>query len=238
MAPIRGRRGTGQPHQVRPVARPGLRFLRSAVVVVGRRPRRVLVVDLGLVRRPRPPPDGAGDRRRHHARCPVVPGNRAQLRRAGSALGRRPPGSGLPLRGRPVVHDHPPRTAAAGGGRRPGPAGPRGRAGRPGGGLRAQHPRDADRLPRHRRPRRGVVVVLARLRGQGGARPFPPDRAQGPVRRRRLPVPGNGARPEGGSGGDRRQPGRAGRGRDHPRPRLRVLPGNDLRRPLPCPAPP
>ena len=59
---------------------------------------------------------------------------------------------------------------------------------RPGGGLPPQHPRDARRVPRHRQPRRGVVVVRARVRHAQRRRPLRADRADRAARRRRLPL--------------------------------------------------
>ena len=70
--------------------------------------------------------------------------------------------------------------------RRPARAGRRPR--RPRRRLPAQHPRGDRRLPRHRLDRRRLVVLLARLRRRQRHRPLRPDRAQGPLRRRRLPL--------------------------------------------------
>ena len=56
-------------------------------------------------------------------------------------------------------------------------------------------PRGADRLPRHRQPRRDLVELLAGLRPRQRRRPLRPDRAQGAVRRRRLPLRRQGLRP-------------------------------------------
>ena len=60
--------------------------------------------------------------------------------------------------------------------------GRRHRGGRPGRGLSAEHARGGDRDARHRQPRRDLVVVLARLRRERGARPVRPDRAPGSLR--------------------------------------------------------
>ncbi len=48
-------------------------------------------------------------------------------------------------------------------------------------GLPAQHARDDRGHARHRQPRRDLVVLLARFRRAGRARPLRPDRAQGAV---------------------------------------------------------
>ena len=57
---------------------------------------------------------------------------------------------------------------------------------RPGGRHPAQHAREHRRRAGRRVDRRGVVVLLARLRRAGRARPLRPDRAQGADRLRRL----------------------------------------------------
>ncbi len=72
--------------------------------------------------------------------------------------------------------------------RRRRPARARRRARRPRRRLPAQHPRGARRLPRHRVHRRDLVELLAGLRRLERRRPLRPDRAQGPLRRRRLPL--------------------------------------------------
>ena len=60
--------------------------------------------------------------------------------------------------------------------------------GGPGGGVDAQRARDGRRDARRHAPGRGVLLHLARLRRGRGRRPLRPDRADGAVRRRRLPV--------------------------------------------------
>ena len=68
-----------------------LRRVRGRLAVVGRRPGRVLVVDLGLLRVSLATPPTPGARRRADARRPLVPGRDAQLRRACAAVpGSRP----------------------------------------------------------------------------------------------------------------------------------------------------
>ena len=59
---------------------------------------------------------------------------------------------------------------------------------RPRRGIHAEHPRDGRGVPRHGRPRRGLVVLLAGLRRALGDRPLRPDRADGAARGRRLPL--------------------------------------------------
>ena len=73
---------------------------------------------------------------------------------------------------------------------RPGPGRRRRRRRRPGWRLPAEHARRRRCHARRHQPRRRVVVVLAGLRRRRGARPLRPDRAQGAVRRRRLPLCG------------------------------------------------
>ena len=83
--------------------------------------------------------------------------------------------------------------------------------------------RGGDRLPRHRVDRRDLVELLARLRRPLGRRPVRPDRAEGALLRRRLPLQRPGLRPP----RRRRRParrdadGRAHRRRPLPRPRAR-----------------
>ncbi len=159
---------------------PDLRRLPAAVGVVGHRPRRLLDLHLGVLRRR--PAGGAlvhsGTRpragRAGHARRPVVPHRHPQLRRPHAAGGRRRRRRRRP---RPVADPGPRRPhrrrAAPPGGPGPGRSGPpRCRAGRPGGGLPAQHPRDAGRLPGHRQPRGGVGVVRPGVRHPQRPRPL------------------------------------------------------------------
>ncbi len=69
------------------------------------------------------------------------------------------------------------RRAARPGGPRPGRAGaPRRRQGRPGGGVPAQHPRDAGPAAGDGQPRRGLLVVRAGVRHPQRGRPLEPDR--------------------------------------------------------------
>ena len=60
------------------------------------------------------------------------------------------------------------------------------KAGRPRRRLPAQHAGDGHRHAGHRQPRRHLVLLLARFRRPGRARPLRPDRAEGAVHRRRL----------------------------------------------------
>ena len=117
------------------------------------------------------------------------------------------------------------RAARPGRRRRRRPARARGRARRPRRRLHAEHPRGDRRLPRHRLDRRGLVELLARLRPGQRDRPLRPDRAQGPLRGRRLPLRRQGLRPPRGArraaGGDA-DPG-AHRRPPLPRPRPRPL---------------
>ena len=88
----------------------------------------------------------------------------------------------------------------------------RGRSGR---GHPAQLPRGHRRDAGGDLARRGLVLVLARLRRARRARPLRPDRAQGALRRRRLLVRRQGPLARGAGGGDPRRPAdRRARGRD------------------------
>ena len=73
------------------------------------------------------------------------------------------------------------------------------RRGRPRRRLPAQHAADGGRLPRLRQPRRDLVGLLARHGPARGARPLPPDRAEGADRVRRLPLRRRRARPHAGA---------------------------------------
>ncbi len=86
-------------------------------------------------------------------------------------------------------------------------------AGRPRRRIHPQHAGD-----RHARARRAVarhrlVELLARFRHQRRARPLRPDRAEGALRRRRLPLRGARVRRAGARGGDRRGAADAAQGR-------------------------
>ena len=117
------------------------------------------------------------------------------------------------------------RAARAGGRGRRRPARARRRARRPRRRLHAEHPGGDRRLPRLRLDRRGLVELLARLRPGERHRPLRPDRAQGPLRGRRLRLRRQALRPPRGPG---RAPGgdadpRAHRRPPLPRPRPRPL---------------
>ncbi len=117
------------------------------------------------------------------------------------------------------------RAARAGRGGSGGAARARGRARRPRRRLSAEHPRGDRRLPRHCLDRRGLVELLSRLRPRQRRRPLRPDRAQGPLRRRRLPLRRQGLRPAGDAGaaaGGDAEPG-AHRRPPLPRPGARPL---------------
>ena len=89
---------------------------------------------------------------------------------------------------RDAGHPHRRRAARRGGPCAAGPASPRRRARRPGGRLRAEHPRDARRVPGHGVARRDLVELRPRVRRPLRRRPVRPDRAGGAARRRRLPL--------------------------------------------------
>ena len=82
----------------------------------------------------------------------------------------------------------------------------RGSQGGPRGGVHAQHPRDADRVPGGRQHRGDLVQRRTRVRGPQRDRPLRPDRAEAAAGGGRLPPRGQGLRPHGGARGD---PGRA-----------------------------
>ena len=111
----------------------------------------------------------------------VVPGRHAELRRARAGGGGDPSRRRRGRRARSQTRA--PRGAhVVGAGRRGGAVprragAPRRRTGRPGRRVPAEHPRDADRVPGHREPRRDLVVVRARVRRPFGRRPLRADRA-------------------------------------------------------------
>ena len=165
----------------------GFDCLRGALALVGRRPRWILGIDLGLLRGARRRRARAGPRRARDARRRVVPGHQPQLRRArlrrqGGRRGGDPPR----LRAARARRAELGRAARPGRRRRRRAARDRRRSGRPRRRLHAEHPRGDRRLPGQRLDRRDLVELLARLRAGQRHRPLRPDRAQGPVRRRRL----------------------------------------------------
>ncbi len=94
-------------------------------------------------------------------------------------------------------------------------AGARGGAGRPGRGLPAPRPRDADRDDRHLEGRRGLRADLHRVRPGRGGVPGPPQRGPGPdhaPRASRAPARARAGRRD-GRHGRRARRGRAGRHR-------------------------
>ena len=170
------------------------------MALVRRRPRGLLGLAVGVLRR-------AGERavRRgpHHARDAgreVVHAVAAELHRAHARHARRRG----PRRDRGALADPGAdvadvrRAARAGRALPMGAAEPRCRPGRPRRRLPAQRPRDRRRLHRHREPRRDVGDVRAGVRLAQRHRPLRPDRAEGPPHRRRLRVPRPLPGPDGG----------------------------------------
>ena len=177
-------------------ARPQLRRLRAALGVVGRPSRRSSGPRSGTTSRSRSPtPYSQVLSRALDARGALVRGRRAQLRRAPLPRQRRRRGRDPARIGAARARPRSPGASCAtqvaevaAGLRRA-----RRRAGRPRRRLPAQHPRGADRLPRHRQHRRHLVELLTRLRRRERRRPLRPDRAQGPLRGRRLQLRRQGA---------------------------------------------
>ncbi len=178
-------------------ARADLRRLRSAVAVVGRRPRGVLGFDRRVLRRPLRGSRRAGARPARDAGRGVVPGRAAELRRA--HLPRQDPTTDVALRFASELRDarlvDVGRAARADGGDRRRAASARRRRGRPRGRVHAEHPRDGRGVPRVRVARRGVVLGGARVRRPQRDRPVRADRAEGAARGRRLPLRRQGLRP-------------------------------------------
>ena len=151
------------------------------LALVDRPRRRLLARGHRVHRRALDAPAGRDPRGRHDARCALVPGGDAQLRRpgAGARAERRATSSPSSPRARRAtaieltwaeLADLVRRCAA--GLRRLGVGpGDRGR------GVRAEHPRDARGVPRHRVARRRVVELRAGVRRARGDRPLRPDRA-------------------------------------------------------------
>ncbi len=137
-------------------------------------------------------PGRSGDARRE-----LVRGREAELRRARVPRQARGPRGGLPRLRAPRAR-RAPLGRASGAGRAHGgrAARPRRRAGRPCRRLHAQHPGDADRLSRDRLHRGHLVELLPGLRRRERRRPLRPDRAQGALLRRRLPLQRQGFRPD------------------------------------------
>ncbi len=165
--------------------------LRRAVALVGRRPAGVLVVDLGVLR-------GQGalsvqhrPRLRRDARRDLVPGRPAELRGAPDGLGRRRRAG----RRRRTLPDSRPdrahvRRASRAGCTRPRrPHAARRRAGRPGGRLHAQHPRDAGGVRSGGEPRCGLGELRAGARRPQRRRPIGAARPDGAAHGRRLRLP-------------------------------------------------
>ena len=103
---------------------------------------------------------------------------------------------------------------------------------RPRRGLRAEHPRGDRGVPRGRRPRRGLVELLAGLRRALGRRSLRADRAEGPAGRRRLPLRRPRPRPPRGRRADPRAGRRDARAARLPRRRrLAATASSDRRAP-------
>ena len=85
------------------------------------------------------------------------------------------------------------------------PSSPRRRSGRPGRRLRAEHPRDARRVPRRGLARRRLVERRSRVRGPLRDRPSEPDRTGRPGCDRRLSVRHEADRAVGSRRRDRRR---------------------------------
>ena len=168
--------------------------------LVGGRARGLLGEHLGVLRRARLAAATSGCWT--PARCPARAGSRARelnyaenlLAAATSAT----PGDGggaARLGAARAGRAHLGRAAAqvARRGRRPARAGRRPR--RPRGGLHAEHPRDAHRVPGGRQHRGDLVERRARVRGAQRDRPLRADRAEGAAGGRRLPPRRQGLRP-------------------------------------------
>ena len=165
--------------------------LRRAVALVGDRPGRLLGRHVGVLRHPRQHPVRAGARPPDHARRRVVHGRAAELRRApGGDRGRSRPGrGGGPLADAAAARADLRRATRT---RRPGARGapaPRRVPGRSGGGLHAEHPRDARGVHRHGQPGRDLGHLCAGVRGSQRGRAVRADRAARAAHRRRLRLP-------------------------------------------------
>ena len=191
--------------------------IRRALALVGGGTRRVLVIDLGLLRRARPPRGWPGAGGRADAGRDLVRRDHAQLCAQRAAHG---PGASGPYRGHLPVGVGTGRNAELRRTRRGsrqsgcGAAGARRHQGRPGRRLPAQHPRGAGRLARRRQPGRHLVVVLAGFRAAQRDRPAGADLAQGADRGRRLPVQREVVRPAAAGRGHRGRAAQPG-GPDH-----------------------
>ena len=149
----------------------------------------LLGVALGLLRRPGLAPVRAGPGPSRPGLGRVVPRRRAELRGAHLPRQARRPGGDRPrVRAAPPGRADLGRAASRDGTGRSGAARARGHPRRPGRRLPAEHPGGRDRVPRLRVDRRDLVELLARLRRPQRGRPARPDRAEGALRRRRLPL--------------------------------------------------
>ena len=147
------------------------------MAVVGRRPRRLLVVGLAVLRRPGLTAVRHGHRRPAHAGGALVPRRPPQLRRTGPRHHRNRRRRRGPLAD-PRARASSPGTSCATRSPAAGPASPAW-AWRPGDrvvGLRAQRARGGDRLPGHGQPRRGLGLVPTRVRFAQRHRPLRPAR--------------------------------------------------------------
>ena len=165
--------------------------------MVDDRPRGLLGVDLGAVRRHRVGARTSACSAR--ARCPGRSGSRAPGSTSPSTSSGRGADDAVAIRHaselRPLaeltqgqLRDEVARARGR-------PARPRRRPGRPGRRLPAEHPRGGGGVPRLRVDRRDLVELLARLRRPERDRPLRADRAAGAARGRRLPLRRQGLRP-------------------------------------------
>ena len=175
----------------RAASRSDLCALSGPLALVRDRSQRVLGVDLAILRGSREPAVRAGPRARHDARRVVVPGRRAELRRARARTTRRASGAHRALRdARAREHDdHDVCRARATGRRGPCRARTAGRhTGRPRRRVSAEHPRGRRRPARDLQPRRDLVELRPGLRNAGGGRPLQPARSEGPHRGGWVPL--------------------------------------------------
>ena len=170
-----------------------------AVALVGGRARGLLGGDLGVLRRARLEAVRARARLARDAGRELVRGRGAQLRREPARRAR-----GRSATRVAVLHASELRELdtltwgelrGAGGRRRRRAARARRGPRRPRGRLHAEHPRDADRVPRDGEHRGDLVERRARVRRAQRDRPLRADRAEGAARRRRLPPRRQGLRP-------------------------------------------
>jgi hypothetical protein len=165
----------------------------------------------------------------------MVPGSPAQLRREPAAPQRRRGGDHRRSRRPGDGADHLGRPQPAGGPDPARTAGSRSRTGGPGGRPGPQRARSDHRHARIGLDRSPVVLVFPRLRSRRRRGPVRADRAEGPDRRRRLPVRRQADPTRAHPAGRARRAARGGAGGDHPlrrhTPRPRRCPGDRVGRP-------